>query len=58
MSDSTAQPDRSTTGISGTVAPGFEPLQEAFEANFDAHNEIGADVAVWGSHRNAGVTSR
>jgi CubicO group peptidase (beta-lactamase class C family) len=30
----------------GTCKPGFEPVRDAFEANFDAGNELGASVAV------------
>jgi hypothetical protein len=30
--------------ISGTVAPGFEPVRAAFEKNFSAHGEKGAAV--------------
>ncbi|MEL6956040.1 MAG: serine hydrolase domain-containing protein [Pseudomonadota bacterium] len=33
--------------ISGHVAPGFEPIREAFEANFEAGLELGAGFAVW-----------
>ena len=32
--------------INGTVAPGYEPVREAFEANFREHNEVGAACAV------------
>jgi CubicO group peptidase (beta-lactamase class C family) len=32
--------------IYGTCATGFEPVREAFAANFTAHGEIGASVAV------------
>jgi len=35
------------TTITGTVADGFEPVREAFQANFDQHGEIGAGVAVY-----------
>ncbi len=33
--------------IGGSTAPGFEPVREAFAANFDQHGEIGAAVAVY-----------
>ena len=33
--------------ITGTVADGFEPVREAFEANFAEHGDIGAGVAVY-----------
>jgi CubicO group peptidase (beta-lactamase class C family) len=49
--------------ISGTVAPGFEPVREQFEANFARRGELGAAVAayrggekvvdLWGGHRDA-----
>ena len=32
--------------IHGTCAPGFEPVREAFAANFAERDEIGASVAV------------
>jgi len=32
--------------INGTVAPGFEPVRDAFAANWEHHNEVGASVAV------------
>jgi len=32
--------------IHGTVSAGFEPVKEAFEANFRAHGEVGAACAV------------
>lgn len=32
--------------ISGWVAPGFEPVREAFEKNFTRHGEAGAAVHV------------
>lgn len=35
------------TTIDGDVAPGFEPVREAFEANFDRHGDIGAAVCVY-----------
>ncbi|MFI5047055.1 MAG: serine hydrolase domain-containing protein [Acidimicrobiia bacterium] len=31
----------------GTVAAGFEPVREAFVANFEQHDEVGAAVAVY-----------
>ena len=33
-------------GIHGTCEPGFEPVREAFAANFAERGEIGASVAV------------
>lgn len=38
--------DRMTT-INGEVAAGFEPVREAFAANFDQHGDIGAAVCVY-----------
>ena len=48
--------------IDGFVAPGFEPVREAFEANFRHRGEIGAACAayqggepvvdLWGGHRD------
>ena len=35
------------TTITGTVADGFEPVRDAFQANFDHHGELGAGVAVY-----------
>ncbi|MFP5322786.1 MAG: serine hydrolase domain-containing protein, partial [Acidimicrobiia bacterium] len=35
------------TTITGTVADGFEPVRDAFQANFDRHGELGAGVAVY-----------
>jgi CubicO group peptidase (beta-lactamase class C family) len=32
--------------IDGTVAPGWEPVREAFEANFEERGDVGAGVAV------------
>ncbi len=34
------------TPVSGFVAPGFEPVREAFEANFTEHDEQGACFAL------------
>lgn len=34
------------TEIHGTVAPGYEPVRDAFAENFAERNEIGASVAV------------
>lgn len=33
--------------ISGHVAPGFEPVSDAFAANFESHGDLGAGVAVY-----------
>lgn len=35
------------TTIHGEVAAGFEPVREAFAANFDQHGDIGAAVCVY-----------
>lgn len=35
------------TEISGTVAAGFEPVRDAFAANFDEHGEVGAAFSVY-----------
>ncbi|MBU7597396.1 beta-lactamase family protein [Streptomyces sp. P38-E01] len=35
------------TTINGEVVPGFEPVREAFAANFDHHGDIGAAVCVY-----------
>ncbi|MFJ4939456.1 serine hydrolase domain-containing protein [Streptomyces pseudovenezuelae] len=35
------------TTIHGEVAAGFEPVREAFEANFSQHGDIGAAVCVY-----------
>jgi len=36
----------STTEIAGTVAPGFEPVRDAFEANFERWGEVGATCCI------------
>ncbi|MGW0435763.1 serine hydrolase domain-containing protein [Micromonospora sp. NPDC003197] len=33
--------------VSGTVAPGYEPVREAFLANFEMRSEIGAALSVY-----------
>lgn len=33
--------------IRGEVAPGFEPVRQAFVANFEEHGDVGAGVAVY-----------
>src|SRR2546423_11605721 len=33
--------------ISGTVAPRFEPVRTAFEANFDTRGDVGAGCCVY-----------
>jgi CubicO group peptidase (beta-lactamase class C family) len=53
--------------IDGTVAPGFEPVRAAFEANFDRRGELGAACAayhrgdlvvdLWGGWRDATRTA-
>lgn len=35
------------TTIEGTVAPGFEPVREAFGRNFAEHGDVGAAVCVY-----------
>ncbi|MEU6709299.1 serine hydrolase domain-containing protein [Streptomyces wuyuanensis] len=35
------------TTINGEVAPGFEPVREAFAANFTQHGDIGAAVCIY-----------
>ena len=35
------------TSIEGRVAPGWEPVQDAFQRNFESANELGAAVAVY-----------
>ncbi|WP_416985928.1 serine hydrolase domain-containing protein [Streptomyces sp. T028] len=42
-----------TERIEGEVAPGFEPVREAFAANFEHHGDIGAAVCVY--HRGRPV---
>lgn len=41
------------SNITGTVASGWEPLRDAFEANFTSTEEVGAGVSVF--HRGAQV---
>jgi len=36
-----------TPGISGFVAPGFEPVRQAFIENFDRRHELGAACSVY-----------
>lgn len=38
--------------VSGFVAPGFEPVQDVFEANFERHGEVGAAFCV---HRHGRI---
>jgi CubicO group peptidase (beta-lactamase class C family) len=55
-----------TIEVHGTVAPGFEPVRDAFAANFDRGEEIGACFAgtvdgrfvvdIWAGHRDAART--
>jgi CubicO group peptidase (beta-lactamase class C family) len=52
--------------IHGTVAPGFEPVRDAFRANFEAGTEIGSSFAatldgkyvvdIWGGYADAACT--
>ncbi len=44
---------RTTVKIDGRVEPGFEPVTEAFRANFAEHGDIGAAVCVY--HRGRPV---
>jgi CubicO group peptidase (beta-lactamase class C family) len=39
--------DQSGVSISGSCAPGFEGVWDAFEQNFSERDEIGAAVAAW-----------
>jgi hypothetical protein len=32
--------------VAGHVAPGFEPVRDAFAANFASHSEVGAACCV------------
>src|SRR4029077_2813094 len=38
--------------VAGTVEPGFEPVRDVFEANFERHGEVGAAFCV---HRHGRV---
>ncbi|MEU2089729.1 serine hydrolase domain-containing protein [Nocardia beijingensis] len=40
-----------TPTVHGDVAPGFEPVADAFRRNFARHGEIGAAVAVYAGER-------
>ncbi|MEV6253783.1 serine hydrolase domain-containing protein [Nocardia sp. NPDC051929] len=40
-----------TPTVHGDVAPGFEPVADAFRRNFERHGEIGAAVAVYAGER-------
>ena len=42
-----------TVTVQGDVEPGFEPVAEAFAANFTDHDDIGAAVCVY--HRGRPV---
>ena len=52
-----------TLDIQGYVAPGFEPVRDAFAANFATGGEVGASFAIfkdgnylvdiWGGHADA-----
>ena len=33
--------------VQGVCVPGFEPVREAFIANFRDHGEVGAGVAIY-----------
>ncbi len=35
------------TEINGTVADGFEPVRDAFEANFAEHGDVGAGFSLY-----------
>lgn len=35
------------TGINGEVAPGYEPVRDAFRANFDRHGDVGAAFSLY-----------
>ena len=36
-----------STSIGGTVAPGYEPVAEAFARNFSHHGDVGAALCVY-----------
>lgn len=58
--------DAATVDIQGQVAPGFEPVRDAFAANFANAGEVGASFAIykdgeylvdlWGGHADAAKT--
>ena len=39
--------DECAVPISGSCAPEFDRVRDAFESNFTDHEDIGAAVAVW-----------
>lgn len=39
--------DATTIDIQGTVTPGFEPVRDAFAANFADAGDVGASFAIW-----------
>ncbi|MEE8167074.1 MAG: serine hydrolase domain-containing protein, partial [Myxococcota bacterium] len=41
----------SSTEISGTVEQGFEPVREAFAANFEHNGDVGAAVCLYHNGR-------
>lgn len=47
MHAGTTRTERSAPEIHGTVAPGFEPVREAFARNFTEHGEVGAACCVY-----------
>src|SRR5262245_8496230 len=64
--ESVGIPDAIGDGVSGMVKPGFEPVRDAFVANFSKGADIGASAAVfidgepvvdlWGGHFDATYT--
>lgn len=47
MHAGTTRTERSAPEIHGTVAPGFEPVRDAFARNFAEHGEVGAACCVY-----------
>ena len=43
------------TEVSGSIAPGYEPIRAAFEENIATRGEVGAAVSVW--HRGREVAN-
>lgn len=63
----TLMPDNDSVPVHGTVAPGFEPVREVFQANLAERDELGAACAayhrgepvvdLWGGHRDVARTA-
>ena len=47
MSAGTTRTEAPAPEIHGTVAPGFEPVRDAFARNFAEHGEVGAACCVY-----------